>query len=173
MEGSTRKLVVLPQSLDSARCFVSLQHPRTGTRTDYLIAADKCDKECATAVCEVMVARAASPTSWFVGDRVCSVGEVFVATPIDPLFLLLPLLEASRHKFQPLSQILHVHDVPDFRKLAGCLATADLSNICEVQGASAVFFLRSPNPLTPFELLVLLHVPRRSIWSRASVGQAV
>ena len=34
--------------------------------------------------------------SWFLGDSVISYGGLYLSTPVDPLFLALPILEASR-----------------------------------------------------------------------------
>ena len=34
--------------------------------------------------------------SWFVGDAVLEDGSMYLCTPVDPLFLALPLLESSR-----------------------------------------------------------------------------
>eukprot|EP00798_Chlamydomonas_sp_ICE-L_P004557 gene4557-14737_t len=52
-------------------------------------------------------------SSWFVGGGVVSDGGVYMATPVDPIFVLLPVLERSRAKtasssgmFCPLEQIL-------------------------------------------------------------------
>eukprot|EP01103_Thecamoeba_quadrilineata_P019837 TRINITY_DN8230_c0_g1_i1.p1 TRINITY_DN8230_c0_g1~~TRINITY_DN8230_c0_g1_i1.p1 ORF type:complete len:326 (-),score=66.13 TRINITY_DN8230_c0_g1_i1:497-1474(-) len=43
--------------------------------------------------------------SWFVDDSVISSPSLFLATPIDEVFLILPLLESSSH-FRPLDQII-------------------------------------------------------------------
>ena len=34
--------------------------------------------------------------SWFVGDAVLEDGSMYLCTPVDPLFLALPLLDSSR-----------------------------------------------------------------------------
>lgn len=36
--------------------------------------------------------------SWFIGDRVLGDGSLYFCTPVDPLLLALPLLEASRQQ---------------------------------------------------------------------------
>ena len=37
-------------------------------------------------------------SSWFCGDAVIGDGSLYLATPVDPLFLALPILEASRQQ---------------------------------------------------------------------------
>ena len=39
--------------------------------------------------------------SWFVGDAVIADGGLYLSTPVDPLFLALPILEASRRQVCP------------------------------------------------------------------------
>ena len=39
--------------------------------------------------------------SWFVGDAVLEDGSMYLCTPVDPLFLALPLLESSRMQVTP------------------------------------------------------------------------
>jgi ribonuclease H2 subunit B len=39
--------------------------------------------------------------SWFLGDSVISDGGLYLSTPVDPLFLALPILEASRRQVPP------------------------------------------------------------------------
>ncbi len=34
--------------------------------------------------------------SWFIGDSVLEDGSIYLCTPVDPLFLALPLMESSR-----------------------------------------------------------------------------
>jgi len=38
------------------------------------------------------------PSSWFVDETIQQDGSLYVATPIDPLFLFVPLLEKGRNK---------------------------------------------------------------------------
>ena len=42
--------------------------------------------------------------SWFVGDAVLEDGSMYLCTPVDPLFLALPLLESSRMQVTDSSQ---------------------------------------------------------------------
>ena len=56
---------------------------------------------------------AENPGSWFVGESVCSTGPLAAATLLDPLFVLLPMLEATHRKepaaFRLFDQVLSEH----------------------------------------------------------------
>src|SRR3989338_4630393 len=56
---------------------------------------------------------AENPGSWFVGESVCSTGPLAAATLLDPLFVLLPMLEATHKKepaaFRLFDQVLSEH----------------------------------------------------------------
>ena len=65
-----------------------LQHPATGQPASFLFGNG--------ALQELNVSR--SPyAAWFADQRVISDGGLWVATPMDPLLLLLPKLEEARH----------------------------------------------------------------------------
>ena len=103
---------------------LTLRHPRTGRAAQYMLlpasegaasaGADGGDPPAAMMLCEVQAgaetvdngAPLLQPTSWFIGHRVCSDGALYLATPVDPLFLLLPVLHAARAKASPLDQLL-------------------------------------------------------------------
>jgi ribonuclease H2 subunit B len=44
--------------------------------------------------------------SWFIDDRVSSDENFYIASKIDPKFLLLPYLEKNAKKFSPIDQLL-------------------------------------------------------------------
>lgn len=44
--------------------------------------------------------------AWFLGDYVLGDGGMYLCTPIDPLFLALPLLESSRNKVDTMPPLL-------------------------------------------------------------------
>ena len=61
--------------------------------------------------------------SWFIGDSVTSDGCLFLYTPMDPLFLVLPLLEENKKQFSTLGQILREKGkLPDYLKLLDCVS---------------------------------------------------
>lgn len=89
--ASTTQLSVAEESCDSGT-LVSLAHPRiAGLRVYYLLRG-----------AQMLEINAHVPykdrASWFVGEHVHSDGRLYLATPMDPLFLLLPALEQQRGK---------------------------------------------------------------------------
>ncbi|KAL3819500.1 hypothetical protein ACJIZ3_005405 [Penstemon smallii] len=84
--------------------FLSLRHPKTGNTTCYLY----CD-----GVLQELHWFKQSYGSWFFGDYVCEVlglphtdGRLYTATPVDPVFILLPIFEEARMKVRQLKQTL-------------------------------------------------------------------
>ncbi len=79
-----------------------LPHPRTGQPAQFLLSGGQ-------QLCEVQAVRP-ERGSWFAGDEVVSNGTLLLATPVDPRFLLLPVLEAhadrSGNKFGEWQQML-------------------------------------------------------------------
>ena len=75
-------------------------HPRTGSMITIARAGD--------ALLEVNRWSGGEKTSWLVAgaERVLSEGALYVATPLDPLFLLLPHLQGDARYFQPLSNCI-------------------------------------------------------------------
>lgn len=57
--------------------------------------------------------------SWFIDDNVRSNGKLYLSTPIDPIFLVLPYLRKSQQA-QPLDQCLWDEDFPETSRLAHC-----------------------------------------------------
>eukprot|EP01116_Phalansterium_solitarium_P017980 TRINITY_DN4589_c0_g1_i1.p1 TRINITY_DN4589_c0_g1~~TRINITY_DN4589_c0_g1_i1.p1 ORF type:complete len:305 (+),score=68.22 TRINITY_DN4589_c0_g1_i1:50-964(+) len=69
--------------------FTSLPHPKRGCQARYALTKGR--------ILEIQ-RLIEEPASWFVGDSVQSDGSLYLATPVDPMFLMIPLLEASRKK---------------------------------------------------------------------------
>ena len=96
-------------SYGSPSTFFAAHHPRTGELLQFAVAGEQ--------VLEIQVFSSAEPGSWMWEDFVLQDNRLYVATPIDPLFLLLPRLEAARgtvsseHRglFKPLSDALDAH----------------------------------------------------------------
>ena len=80
--------------------FVVLPPPRGGPPRSYLLAGGR--------LLELtrVGSPASAPSSWFLDQHVKSDGSALVATEVDPVFLLLPLLEANGGRFSPLHQYL-------------------------------------------------------------------
>jgi hypothetical protein len=96
----------------AALCFFPALHPRTSGRIMLGLRG--------TELLEVHYADSNAQTSWLLGGLECAIqdGGIYFATPIDALFMLLPLLEKARgaavgeHRglFKPLSDICSADD---------------------------------------------------------------
>ncbi|KAK3727279.1 hypothetical protein RRG08_049903 [Elysia crispata] len=102
-----------------------LKHPRTTIGTLYLISAD-----------ESMLFQLHNfkekYRSWFIGNKVCSDGSLYLTSPMDPLFLLLPYLMADEaKKFMTLDQLVCDEEFPDCAKLLPACSPDQVSLICD------------------------------------------
>jgi ribonuclease H2 subunit B len=79
-----------------------------------------------------------------VGEAVVQDGTLYVATPIDPLLLLLPLLEhaASKGMFQDLESILENADLADAPALAPLLHPAQVAHLSDCKEAGGQEYYR-------------------------------
>ncbi|PCH43776.1 hypothetical protein WOLCODRAFT_132945 [Wolfiporia cocos MD-104 SS10] len=88
-----------------------LPHPRTGISSLFLpYEPPTCEK---SSILEVQSVAPANERSWFMSDgHVLSDGQLFVMTPIDPAFLMIPILQRSipteerQGAFRPAEQLL-------------------------------------------------------------------
>lgn len=72
------------------------------------------------------------PSSWLVGGAVEHDGSLYVATPVDPLFLALPFLARASGGFSPLAQVLAAGGHPQAQALAACAGLASqLDAVCD------------------------------------------
>ncbi|GKU98961.1 hypothetical protein SLEP1_g11890 [Rubroshorea leprosula] len=77
--------------------------------------------------------------SWFLGDYVCEDGRLYTATPVDPVFILLPIFEEAimkkgddPGKFRALDEILFVSDYTGYQHLMS-LAEKCMHVVCEIK----------------------------------------
>ena len=93
------RLFVAPTDLSGAT-IVRVAHPRTGHTISIARAGDS--------LLEINKWSGGDKTSWMLAgaERVLRDGVLFMATPIDPLFLLLPHLQGDARYFRPLSDCL-------------------------------------------------------------------
>ncbi|ORY26709.1 ribonuclease H2, subunit B [Naematelia encephala] len=97
---------ILPQDLNFSGeyKYLRLPHPRTGNPQLYLPHGN--------AILEVQKISGAKRRTWFVGDEKIDAGTILVHYPIDPLFLVIPIILAlstqsgSNTSFQPLSDLV-------------------------------------------------------------------
>ncbi|ERN06872.1 hypothetical protein AMTR_s00005p00247650 [Amborella trichopoda] len=86
--------------------------------------------------------------SWFIGDYICEDGGIYVATPVDPVFILLPLFHEARMKkgdelgkFRQVDDIMFVDGYPGYRYLLPVVSNS-LQAICEVKEVGSEIFCR-------------------------------
>lgn len=107
--------------------FIKFPHPRTGKELQFLLSHS------GEKVFEVLRFKE-EPRSWFVEDSVQKDGSLYLITPIDPLFLILPYLTKFSQKFRTLEQLLVDESHPSVSALTGCLSSDELLNICDAKG---------------------------------------
>ncbi|KAL6434230.1 hypothetical protein ACFW04_005980 [Cataglyphis niger] len=103
-------------SLDSSNVaqseIVKLRHPASNKPTVFIFSPGN------LTVQEVLIFDE-TKRSWFIDNNVKSDGKLYLSTPIDPIFLVLPYLRKSQLA-QPLEQCLWDEDFPETYRLAQC-----------------------------------------------------
>jgi len=111
--------------------FITLRNPGTGQAGRYLIGGTPLQ------VYEVTRFPDRVPRSWFVGNTVQEDGALHLATPMDPVLLVLPRLQdaAKDAKFMILDQILVDKDYAAYTHLEEVDGLKQgLQQVCEVRG---------------------------------------
>ncbi|OVA08302.1 Ribonuclease H2 [Macleaya cordata] len=118
---------------------LSLRHPKSGNQTCYFLNNGSIQE---------LHWFKQSYGSWFLGDYVCEDGGLYIATPIDPVFLLLPIFEEARMKnegdqgkFRQLDEILFVNTYPGFQHLLS-IAEDSMQIVCEMKEVGSSKFFR-------------------------------
>ncbi|KAJ7859693.1 ribonuclease H2, subunit B [Mycena leptocephala] len=79
----------------AASRFLRLPHPRTGLASLFLPYQSRGnDGSKRDAILEVQAVAPTNARSWFIGQEVVADGKLLVMTPIDPAFLLIPILQS-------------------------------------------------------------------------------
>ncbi|XP_060593366.1 ribonuclease H2 subunit B-like [Ruditapes philippinarum] len=106
-----------------------LKHPRTGQRCLFLFSNE--DKD----IYEIVQFKEEF-RSWFIGETVQHDGSLYITTPVDPVFLILPYLiqAAKSEKFMTLDQIVIDEDFPECRRLQSSCQSDHLENVSDVKG---------------------------------------
>lgn len=106
--SETRVMIVPEESLKDASTknakIVKLRHPKTDKDASFLLNPNNHQ------LCEVFTFEE-EHRSWFIGSKVVSDGRIFLATPVNPVFLALPYL-AKAKKLVPLDQMLEDSEFP-------------------------------------------------------------
>ncbi|XP_049534403.1 ribonuclease H2 subunit B [Anopheles darlingi] len=127
---------------DSSLQVVSLRNPATKSESKYLLQKDAGDAARGTSVYEVNCFNEPH-RSWFINETVCSNGKIFLPTPIDPLFLLLPYLEQHcTERAVPLEQVLIDDEFPRVAELAEALKPSRISLLADEKRAGNIVAYR-------------------------------
>uniref|UniRef100_A0A2C9WHL0 Ribonuclease H2 subunit B n=1 Tax=Manihot esculenta TaxID=3983 RepID=A0A2C9WHL0_MANES len=134
------RLLIAPSAIENGvGHFLSLQHPKSGKATCYLLI---------NGVLQELHWFKQSYTSWFLGDYVCEDGRLYSATPVDPVFILLPIFEQARMKkgddpgkFRQLDEIIFVDGYPGYHRLMS-IAENCMQVVCEIKEIGSSKFFR-------------------------------
>lgn len=145
------RLLIAPAPSPTARdaaagingCLLLLRHPKSGNATNYLLSNDN-----EGAVLQELHWFKQSYTSWFLGDYVSQDGSLYTATPVDPVFILLPIFEEARMKkrddlgkFRQLDEIIFINDYPGYQHLMS-IAENCMGVVCEIKEIGSSKFFR-------------------------------
>ncbi|KAA8521027.1 hypothetical protein F0562_011685 [Nyssa sinensis] len=147
------RLLVAPDPEATGNCvgrLLSLRHPKSGNTTCYLF--DNGDLQ------EIHWFKQ-SYGSWFLGDYICEDGRLYAATPVDPVFILLPIFEEARMKkgddpgkFRRLDEIIFVDGYPGYQHLSS-IAEKLMQVVCDFKEIGLTKFFR----LNDSKVLAWLH----------------
>ncbi|OMO89331.1 Ribonuclease H2, subunit B [Corchorus capsularis] len=136
------RLLIAPDpgaNADASARLLSLRHPKSGLKTSYLL--------CNGSLQELHWFKQ-SYGSWFLGDYVSEDGSLYTATPIDPVFIMLPIFEEARMKkmddpgkFRQLDEILFISDYPGYQHLFS-MAENCMQIVCEIKEIGSMKFYR-------------------------------
>ncbi|KAL8052474.1 hypothetical protein ABFX02_05G006700 [Erythranthe guttata] len=119
--------------------FLSLQHPKTGNTTSYLYS---------NGVLQELQWFKQCFGSWFLGDYVCEDGRLYTATPVDPVFILLPVFDEARMKkgnepgkFRQLDEIIYVDGYPGYQTLSQ-ISDKTMEVVCDITEIGSTKFFR-------------------------------
>lgn len=86
--------------------------------------------------------------SWFLGDYTSEDGRLYLSTPVDPVFIMLPLFEEARMKkgddlgkFRQLDEILFIDGYPGYQQLMSLVENC-MQVVCEVKEVGSLKFFR-------------------------------
>ncbi|KAJ0989468.1 hypothetical protein J5N97_007824 [Dioscorea zingiberensis] len=144
---ATRLLIAPVTGNDASRItskgsILSLRHPKSGARTNYRFIDG--------ALQEFQWFKQ-SYGSWFIGDYICEDGSLYITTPVDSIFILLPIFEVARMKkgndagmFRQLEEILFVDGYPGYQHLMS-MAENCMHLVCEIKEIRSSKFYRLDN----------------------------
>ncbi|KMZ57312.1 Ribonuclease H2 subunit B [Zostera marina] len=120
-------------------CMLSLRHPKSGEATSYLLR---------NGFMQEQQWFKQSYGSWFLGDYVSEDGGLYISTPVDIVFILLPLFDEARMKkgndcgmFRELNEICYVDGYPGYQHLVP-FAENSMKLLCEMKEVGSSKFFR-------------------------------
>uniref|UniRef100_A0A0D3DF62 CTP synthase n=2 Tax=Brassica oleracea var. oleracea TaxID=109376 RepID=A0A0D3DF62_BRAOL len=121
---------------------LTLRHPKSDNGTCYLFS---------NGMLQEIQWFKQSYGSWFLGDYISQDGSLYMATPVDPVFILLPIFDEARMKkgedpgkFRQLDEILFVEGYPEYQHLLP-LAEKSMEIVCQTQEVGSMKFYRLDN----------------------------
>ncbi|KAF8904478.1 ribonuclease H2, subunit B [Gymnopilus junonius] len=125
-------------NLEKPLRILRLPHPRTGLPSLFLPLEwlPPSNPQKSSALLEIQAVCPPDERSWILGEEVVADGKLLTMTPIDPVFLLLPILQATQPTDGSTAQFRTADDLLDecARKLASSNDSSD-SLVVEVQSA--------------------------------------
>ncbi|XP_053676872.1 ribonuclease H2 subunit B [Anopheles nili] len=124
----------LVEADNTSLSIVALRNPATKNATKYLFRQTSNRNDLYELNCFNEQHR-----SWFINETVCSNGKIFMPTPVDPLFLVLPyLVENCCERAVPLDQILVDDSFPSIVRLTDTLSPTRLSLVADKKSAGKI-----------------------------------
>ncbi|KAK3583662.1 hypothetical protein CHS0354_021403 [Potamilus streckersoni] len=114
--------------------FCRLRHPRTGLGALFLFA--KGDKE----IYEVTQFKEEN-RSWFIGNYVQQDGSLFITTPVDPVFLVLPyfIKMEKTNRYMTAEQIIYDDEFSETSRLCNTSQVSDLHQVSQTKGSDSLY----------------------------------
>ncbi|GMH33303.1 hypothetical protein BSKO_01137 [Bryopsis sp. KO-2023] len=135
MDG--RRVTILQGGDDGQGTLVRLPSPNSDTMTTYMIRGEK--------LLEINFFKEAH-RSWLLGETALQDGGVYLCAPIDPLFLILPILERAKRKSRDgpgvFCDIMDALDGEGCGVLGNVLPEGQLKCICDEQRVENLSYVR-------------------------------
>ncbi|CAI8599761.1 unnamed protein product [Vicia faba] len=118
---------------------ISLRHPKSGNATQYLFV---------NGMLQEFQWFKNLYGSWFLGDYTSEDGRLYLSTPVDPVFIMLPIFEEARMKkgddlgkFRQLDEMLFIDGYPGYQQLMSLVENC-MQVVCEVKEVGSLKFFR-------------------------------
>lgn len=135
--GGIQVVMIMPEynlersgNYDNRPVFCKLRHPKSRQPAMYMFSHEN------QKILELITFEE-NFRSWFIGDSVQKDGSFWIASSVDPVFLILPYLASTSKsgKFMQMECILEDSDFPDSKCLSFC-ALDDLDSVADVKDIS-------------------------------------